>query len=139
MSILIAVPTNEARKLLAEWERRETQLQVELADLQSGIASIKTKLGDAQPAVTSTAQHAPMDSKKSLIIDLDDARKRKKGANFRLIQRYLEGLNGKGATQAEISQGAAVPMSSVHLVLTSKSEIFAKSHDGFWRLKPTAS
>jgi hypothetical protein len=121
--IKVELPLMEARRLLEEWENKETQLEGELSELQTAIASIKAQLNGKLPE---PINQIPL---------LDLGGKSKKGQNLRAIQAFVGSLGSRGATTAEISKGANVGASSVYVVLMRHKDVFTKGDDNLWRLK----
>ena len=122
MSIKIDLPDHEAYRLLDEYEQSLLELEGRAAELKQTIASIKAQLDSKLPG-------SPKD---------EQIGKRKKGSNYRAIYAFVKGVGVSGATVAEISKSAHIPISSCTYQLKQHPEIFAKANDGLWRLKPNA-
>jgi hypothetical protein len=121
--IKVELPLMEARRLLEDWEQKEVQLEGELGDLKTAIASIRAQLNGKLP-----------ESKNQMPLPTTSG-KNQKGQNLRSIQAFLSSLGGRGATTAEISNGAKIGASSVYVVLTRHKDVFTKGDDNLWRLK----
>ena len=127
MGIKIEVPDSEARRLIAEWGQRAMQLEGELAELTNAIASAEAQL-NGKLSVSEDTESIPAPAKTT-------SGKRRKGENLRILQGFLKGIGGKGATVAEISKSTGIGPTSVQAVFRRHSEVFAKGHDGLWKLK----
>ncbi len=121
MNTLLDLSDDDIRALISIWREGVAKHEAELEEMKSKIASAEATLNGGRLAPT------PRDTAGG---------KRRKGENLRLIAGYLGRLNGAGATQAEISKNAKVSMSSTHLILTKKTDLFAKGTDGLWHMKP---
>ena len=120
MSIKVELPSNEAQRLMEEWERRAEQLDGELSELKSAIASVKAQLNGKLPGMDMPTQRTEAPSGKS-----------KKGENLRIVKSYMDSIGEKGATTAEISAATGVGKSSVYIVLTKYKTISTKAMMAF--------
>ena len=127
MGIKLEIPYDEARRLVDVWKQRAMQLEGELAELTTAIASADAQLAGNLPKPKEADIASPQSRTPS--------GKRKKGENIRILQSYLKGLDGKGATVAEISKNTEVMPTSIHAVFNKHKGVFAKGHDGLWKLK----
>lgn len=123
MSIKVELPNNQARQLRDDWVTRLIGLREEVHELETAIASIDAQLSGALAGV---------------VTGEPTTRKRQKGPNYRAICSFLKNVGVNGATVAEISKNAHVPVSSTVYLLKTNEDTFAKGQGGLWRIKPNA-
>ena len=123
MSIKVDLPFNQAHQLRDEWANRITVLRAEADELEAAVTAIDAQLSGSLAGAG---------------VDLRPTAKRSKGTNFRSVFTFLKSVGVNGATVAEVSKSANVPVSSCMYLLKKHRDVFAKSTDGLWRLKPDA-
>lgn len=128
MSIKVELPQMEAQRLLEQWETRAEQLEGELTQLLTAIASVKAQMkgglnGGLFPDQGKTDGIAPKQ------------KKNKRGENLRVLTTYLGGIGARGASSAELSKNTGIGMSSVYAAMTKHPDVFVRGQDDLWHLK----
>jgi len=128
--VKIELSDSEARRLRDEWEARASDFAEQAASLREAITAIDAQLAGKLPERPTETQATSAPSR----LPPPRRKKRRKGQNLRTVKGFLVGLEGKGATVAEITKGTGIATSSAVAVLKNNAKVFHKGDDGLWKL-----